>query len=131
MYLDASALVKLVIDERESVALRAFLGPEPSLAVSRIAGVELPRVAFRMGGEEAVRDADELLSGCLLLAYDRAVETTARRLGPPSLGTLDTIHLASMLQLGAALGLAVVYDQRLARAARALSLRVESPGATW
>lgn len=42
--------------------------------------------------------------------------------------SLDAIHLASALQCGDALGHVVTYDARMAAAARALGLRIVSPG---
>jgi predicted nucleic acid-binding protein len=49
------------------------------------------------------------------------------RVDPPLLRTLDAIHLASALEVGA--DEMIVYDRRLADAARANGLTVTSPGA--
>ena len=53
----------------------------------------------------------------------------AARLEPPALRTLDAVHLASALELGADLEAFVTYDARLAAAARGAGLTVVSPGA--
>lgn len=125
--------MKLVANEAESPALREHLGPEPRLVASRIAAVELPRAAFRAGGPGGVADADDLLRRCVLVPYDEGIERVARQLGPAELGTLDAIHLASMLELAnlSDLNHAIVYDRRLARAAEAYSVRVVAPGAGY
>lgn len=51
----------------------------------------------------------------------------AATVGPSSLRTLDAIHLATALGLGAELDAFVTYDNRLAEAARSLGLPVVSP----
>jgi uncharacterized protein with PIN domain len=42
---DSSALVKLIIDEAETEAVRAYLAPAKSLITSRVATVEVTRAA--------------------------------------------------------------------------------------
>lgn len=96
------------------------------MSTSRLAAVEVPRAARRAGG--AAADVEGLLRRCLLVPFDRGVEESARFLAPAELRSLDAIHLASMLRMGDALAAALVYDRRLAAAARAEGIRVEAPG---
>jgi len=57
------------------------------------------------------------------------VGIAAATIGPPTLRTLDAIHLASAAALGTDLESFVTYDRRLAESARAIGVPVASPGA--
>ena len=63
----------------------------------------------------------------MLLELTDELLTAAGMLEPPTLRTLDAIHLASALRLGAQLDVLITYDQRMASAAAALGLPVEAP----
>jgi predicted nucleic acid-binding protein len=127
VYMDASALVKLVLDEPGHVDLRAYLGQRRSRATSVISTVEVPRAVARAIGVEAAALAPHL-HGAIVLHLGADVAAAAARLGPVTLRSLDAIHLASALELGDDLDDFVTYDRRLADAARSLGLRVISPG---
>ena len=129
VYADSSALVKLVVRERWSTDLAVFLNGEADrLVSSALAEVEVTRgVRVAGGGPEAEEEALEMLEACSLVEIERGVIEDARRLAGPSLGTLDSIHAASAVRSGASV--LVTYDRQLGRAARALGLRVEAPGA--
>jgi len=125
-YLDASALVKLVMVERETAALRAFLVHHPSRFTNRVAVVEVARAVSR----QPVGDAPpvgEVVHGLEILELDEELAVRAAQVGPAGLRSLDAIHLASALTLGDELDAFVTYDARQADAARAAGLTVESP----
>ena len=128
VYLDASALVKLAVEEIESPALRSFLADHPQRTASEILAVEVPRALGRRLGAVA-RDALPVLETVVLQDLEPAIIERAARLEPSSLRTLDAIHLASALGMGADLEAFVTYDARLAAAARDAGLTVVSPGA--
>jgi predicted nucleic acid-binding protein len=130
VYLDASALVKLVLPEPESPALLDLIEGAELLVSSAVAGVEVPRAARRVGdGHEVVVDrAEEVIDGVELLWLDADIVSTASGLLPPNLRSLDAIHLASALSLRPHLGGFVAYDRRLLEAARAQRLPVLTPG---
>ena len=67
LYLDASALVKLVITEQESAALRIFIAGDPLLISSRIGAVELRRVAARQDEQPAEPQVDAVLANILVV----------------------------------------------------------------
>lgn len=69
----------------------------------------------------------DVLDGLTLVALDTAVLELAATLTSRAVRSLDAIHLASALTLGAREML--VYDQRLAAAAATSGIRVISPGA--
>jgi uncharacterized protein with PIN domain len=129
VYLDASALVKLVKTEPETTALRAALGNEPSLVTSRIGVVETARAATRAGDDAALNALHALVPTMDLIELDRTVARRVMEVGPPVVRTLDAIHIASAALLGDALDLLVAYDRRLLDAAASLGLPVASPGA--
>lgn len=125
LYLDTSAVVKLLLLERESMALRAYLG-DRGWASSALLRTELPRALDRVD-PSVVPQALDLLAHGNLLVIDTPVLDTATRLSPPSLRSLDAIHLASALELRDELTAFVAYDDRLLAAASALGMPVASP----
>ncbi len=128
VYLDSSALVKLVLPEAQTEALRAFLTAWPRKATSKISAVEVRRVARRgSAAPEVMRRAGELVASLHLIEVSDGVLETAARLDPLTLRSLDAIHLASALSLGEDLGAMAVYDLALADAARTAGLTVLAP----
>lgn len=128
VYLDSSAIVKLVVREEQSTSLRRFLRDHHVRVVSALARVEVPR-AVRAHGKETVARATEVL-GCMVhLAIDNPVLERAAALDASVLRSLDAIHVASALQLGEDLRVLVTYDDRMRAAAQAHGLQVEAPGA--
>jgi predicted nucleic acid-binding protein len=125
-YLDSSAIVKLITAERETEALRSFLRPYPHLVSSILAQVEVTR-ASRLYGPEAARQAESLLHALSKIDLTPEVTDIAGRLQPPALRSLDAIHLATAVLLGASLAVVVTYDGRMASAAELSSIPVASP----
>jgi len=121
VYLDSSAIVKLVVREPESPALFEWLGPWPHRVSSVVARVEVFRALRRAGftGAPVRERAVNVLDRIGLLAVDRAVVDAATELEPAELRSLNAIHLATALSVGADLAGLVTYDERLAAAARA------------
>ena len=130
LYLDSSALVKLVLPEAETGALLEALSDWPERISSALAGIEVLRAARRAGAGDRVRErAEKVISGIGLVRVDEAVLGVAARLEPAELRTLDAIHLATALSAGDDLGAMVCYDARLARAATRLGVTMMAPGA--
>ena len=129
LYLDSSALVKLVLPEAETGALLGALSDWPERISSALAGVEVLRAVRRAGaGERARERAERVISGIGLVRVDGAVLSGAARLESPELRTLDAIHLATALYAGEDLGAMVCYDSRLAQAASNLGVATMAPG---
>jgi len=126
LYLDSSAIVKLVTPEPETKALRELLRSWPERVSSVLARVEVERVARRIGGR-AVRRARTALSRVALVELDDEVVQGAAVIEPTELRTLDAIHLATALSLGKDLGAMCAYDARLANAATATGAEVVAP----
>lgn len=129
LYLDASALVKLVVPEAETRALLDSLAAWPDRVSSEVAGVEVLRAVRRATADPEVEQrAEEVLAGVHLLKVDEEILSRAARLEPRALRSLDAVHLASALSLGDDLGAIAVYDGALAAAAGACGLQVVAPG---
>lgn len=128
VYLDSSALVKLVVLEPESAALREVLKGHAARLSSGLAEVEVPRALRRAGyGAAEQRRAGELLARIALVDVDRAILRAAAAIAPSNLRSLDAIHLATALSLGQDLAGIITYDQRLAEAAIGADLEVWAP----
>ncbi len=125
---DSSALTKLVVREPETAPLRAWLAAreEAAWSASSLTRVEVVRAVARSQAT-AVPTARRLLAGMDLVPITRDLLETAADLRPPSLRSLDALHLATALSLGSALDSLVVYDERLAQAATDAGLPVVAP----
>lgn len=126
VYLDSSALVKLVVVELESSALRRYLVDQPDRASCVIARVEVLR-AVRGHGSAVVTRARRLLQRLNLVPIDDELLEAAASLDPRVLRSLDAIHLAAAQLFGEELTVVVTYDRRMAAAAGLLDLRVAAP----
>ncbi|HEY4976114.1 MAG TPA: type II toxin-antitoxin system VapC family toxin [Gaiellaceae bacterium] len=126
VYIDSSALVKLVVPEPESDALRAELAGWDRHVSSALARVEVVRACARVD-EKAGRIAEQVVGALDLIALDERVLEEAALLRPVELRSFDSIHLASALLLGDALGVALVYDERLLEAMQATGMPVAAP----
>lgn len=126
VYLDASALAKLILVEAESAALRSFLRSHPQRFTNRVAEVEVARAVRRLPASEGAPIADAF-DGTEVIELDAALAARAGAVEPAALRALDAIHLASAMSMGGELDAFVTYDARQADAARARGLTVESP----
>ena len=133
-YADASALVKLVRDEPESDALRAFLA-DADLVSCELVLTEVPRAIrravardLRLPLDVLIDRAGQALEAVALVPLERALLLAAGALAEPALRALDALHVAAAVDLGSIDGF-VSYDERQAAAARLVGLRTVSPGA--
>jgi predicted nucleic acid-binding protein len=129
VYLDSSALVKLVIVEPESGALRRYLRARPRRASCALARVEVAR-AVRSHGPEAITRARRLLRRLDLVRLDDELLDNAAAIDTGVLRSLDAIHLAAARTLGDQLRAVVTYDERMASAAGLLGVTVDAPAGT-
>jgi predicted nucleic acid-binding protein len=127
IYLDTSAVLKLVLPEAETPALELWLTERIGLpkVSSRLLRIELLRTVRRYAPTRAER-AHVVLSGIALASIDDAA-SAAETLGDPLLRSLDAIHLATALAMQSTLSALVTYDKRLASAASAAGLPVAAP----
>ena len=125
-YFDSSALVKLVVHEPESAALRAYMRRRTARASCALARVEVLR-AVRHHGPTAATRALQVVERIELVRLDDGLLDAAARLPVERLRSLDAIHLAAAQRLGRDLSVLVSYDERMLAAARHLGIPVASP----
>lgn len=128
MYLDASALLKLYIEEPESPQCRALVRRRAEASTARIAFVEVRRrLALEFNGSELAsaraefeRDWEDLQ----IIEVDEAVcERSAAITEVTGIRTLDAIHLGAAEPLRGSVPF-LTYDRRQAAAARDLGWTV-------
>lgn len=132
IYLDSTAIVKLIREETETVALAAWLGARQNqpLVASVLVDVEVPR-ALRRSQPAALGAVAGFLARLHRIELDESVRATAAAYAQPQLRSLDAIHLATadgLVASGRAMHAFVTYDKRLFAAAAALGLPTAAPG---
>jgi predicted nucleic acid-binding protein len=125
LYLDTSAFLKLLVDEEHSSDLRAALAQD-NVWSSSLLDVEAHRAGRRLGLPANVV-TDHLDAVTIFMPGERTF-AAARDIGPETLRTLDALHLAAALELGADLDAVVTYDRRLAAGCIAAGCIVQAPG---
>lgn len=127
-YLDASALIKLVVEEPESRALRQYLDSlrGDTLFTAALTRTELIRAARRID-PHAVTVARRLLGGLATVSLTTAILDAAANLEPPLLRSLDAIHLAAAQCAGSDLRAVLTYDARMSDGAKSLAIPVVAP----
>lgn len=126
IYLDSSAIVKLVVAEPQSSALRRYLRRKRPLISSALARTEVLRAVLGEGERGNARARVVLARLDLVRVNDRVLDAAGELL-PAELRSLDAIHLATARQLGSDLGHVVTYDERMLHAARRLGLATATP----
>lgn len=147
IYLDTSALVKLVVREEESQALIDWINDVTDDAsiealtgsarptrgdccTSQIGVIELLRAALRLGDEgDAVTAARRLLAKLDILLMTPQISELAQTVPSTDLRTLDALHLSTVLANQPIVTTVCAYDHRLIAACHEHGLAVVSPGA--
>ncbi|ATG51022.1 VapC toxin family PIN domain ribonuclease [Brachybacterium vulturis] len=128
VYLDTSAVLKILIDEPGGRAMRAaFTGWQlngDDLVSSFLLHTEM-HCAARRRDIVAADVIDMVLGGIGLIDIDRAFLLAAAE-GPHRLRSADAIHLATALAVEAEV--LVTYDRELAEAAEREGLLASAPG---
>lgn len=130
IYLDSAAVVKLVHSEAESQALRQWLDERIDLPWTSSVLVEVE--AFRVLARHtpgAIARLPTVLDQIDLVEPDAGTRILAQTVQPATVRSLDAIHLATAIRLGARLTTLITYDKRLADATRDAGLTVDMPGA--
>lgn len=130
LYLDTSALVKLIRREPESDALADWLdtqAPAPWVS-STLIEAELPRAVRRLDSALLVH-VPAIISRVARYDIDEVVRAAAAGYPDSALRSMDAIHLATAHAVfGATLTAFIAYDERLLAAAAALRLPTAAPG---
>ncbi len=130
LYLDTSALVKLIRIEPESKALTEWLDARTEMRwiASTLTEIELPR-AIRAVAPEGLPAVPSVLAILDRFEMDTVVRSTAATYTDPGLRSLDAIHLATAQIAASAAPLAalVTYDSRLRAAAERQGITTAAP----
>lgn len=134
IYLDSSAMVKLIVPEPESLALIEWLRGQTGddVVTSTLSEVEVPR-AVRRNAPRALGLVSGMLTRVGRFEIDAPVRATAGAYVDPHLRSLEAVHLATAENLvasGKRVIAFVTYDKRLAAAAGDAGLNVVAPGAS-
>jgi predicted nucleic acid-binding protein len=130
IYLDSSALIKLVRPEQETAALERFLhthSRRPHVASELVVTEVLRSLIRQQAPKEQFETAHELLGQLTLLPVSRRVLEHAAVIPHQSLRSLDAVHVASAQRLRSALLALVTYDERMIMAAVTAKVPSESP----
>lgn len=118
LYLDSSAIVKLIVEEEHSNALVQTVAGR-GLVSSELALAEVPRaiqrvtVGRRAEPQRALRlGVEKVLSAMALVPLDRRLLVHAGSFNVATLRTLDAIHIASALAVMEDIEAFISYDQR-------------------
>jgi uncharacterized protein len=124
-YVDSSALVKLVLDERDAAPMRRWYVEADRVVTSHVGAIETRRAVARK--VVVPGHVDMVLRSVSIVLLSPAIGLLAASLAPAGLRTLDAIHLATALEIGPELEAFVTYDERLAAAAHEAGLPVVQP----
>jgi predicted nucleic acid-binding protein len=135
IYLDSAAAVKLIHAEADSAALRDFLDERSNIewVSSSLVEIETYRALVRATGPAdmpaVINQFQALLDLIVRIEIDSGIRILAQTVSPPTVRSLDAIHLATGLSLRdqGRLTTFVTYDKRLAEAASTASLTVNMP----
>jgi predicted nucleic acid-binding protein len=125
VYLDASAFVKLVVPEPETSKLIAALDGVVRVVASEILEVEALRASRRAGTD--ITAVHARLAALRFLPLTNEIRSVAGQIDPPSVRSLDAIHIATALSVRERLAGLFTYDERMSDAARDVGLDVYAP----
>jgi predicted nucleic acid-binding protein len=132
-YLDSSVILRIVFDERDSLAEWSAIDQAVTSVLARVECLRvLDRERLRLGlpDDEIVRRAEAVaavMAGSTILDMSPPILERAAQPFPTTLGTLDALHLASALlyrQSEAPALVLATHDLDLGRAGRASGLPV-------
>lgn len=126
VYLDTSVLGRVLLNEPDTPAIRRELDRFERHISSRLLSVELHRLGLR---ENMLTYVADLLSGKVLIPLNEEILAAAETIAPPTVATLDAIHLATAVSLSNAgkLDALMTYDRQLTTGAREHGLEVLAP----
>ena len=125
-YAESSALLKLLIVEKESVALSDFI--DFTIKSSVLTRVEVIRTLHKIAPEK-ITDAQIILDGIDSTPVNSAILTVAENFSPSiTLKSLDALHIATVIFLDKSVEGVITYDKAMIKNAKELGIKVASPG---
>lgn len=129
LYVDTSALIKREVPEAESDSVENALADVANRGVLVVASALAWLEAWRSLQRQNLRDigsrTESMFAGVAQFPLDDPVLRYARTVGGSHLRSLDAIHLASAIMVGA--DSMMTYDDRLGEAAESLGMAVLNP----
>ena len=125
-YIDSSAILKLLIFEKESTVLAQFLDvPVKTSAISR---VEVIRSLNRISPEK-IAEGQAALYRFEMIPVSSSILSLAENFPAViTLKSLDAIHVASVVFLNKTIRGLITYDKAMIKNAKELGIKVVSPG---
>lgn len=125
-YLDSSAVLKLLIDEKESVVLTGFI--DFQVTSSALTRVEVIRTLHKIAPEK-IEEAKVILKGFDVIPINGAVLNIAESFDSSNtLRSLDALHVATVLFLEKTVNGLISYDKDMIVNAKQLGIETISPG---
>ena len=125
-YADSSAILKLLILEKESADLTDFI--DFTIKSSVLTRVEVIRVLYKIAPEKIDR-AQIILAGIDLTPLNPAILSMAENFAPAiTLKSLDALHVATAIFLDKSVEGVITYDKAIIKNAKELGIKVASPG---
>ena len=126
LYLDTSAVGRILLGEPDASAILRELGRFDQHVSSRLLRVELRRLALR---HDLLAPAEELLGAVAIVPLAEELLGAAETVTPATLATLDALHLVTAVHLAedGFLDTVLTYDARLADGAARHGLTVLAP----
>ena len=125
-YIDSSAILKLLIFEKESTTLAQFLDvPVKTSAISR---VEVIRSLNRISPEK-IAEGQAALYRFEMIPVSSSILSLAENFPAViTLKSLDAIHVATVVFLNKTIRGLITYDKAMIKNAKELGIKVVSPG---
>ena len=125
-YIDGSAILKLLISEKESIALAEFL--DAPVKTSEISRVEVIRSLNRISPEK-IADGQAALSRFEMIPVNSSILILAENFPTAiTLKSLDALHFATVVFLNKTISGLITYDKAMIKNAKLLGIKVVSPG---
>ena len=125
-YADSSAILKLLIVEKESATLIDFI--DFTMQSSVLTRIEITRTLHKIAPEK-ITDAQIILKGIDLTPINPAILSMAENFAPLiTLKSLDALHFATVIFLDSSVEGVITYDKQMIKNAKELGIKVVSPG---
>ena len=125
-YLDSSAILKTIFDEKERPELLHLLSTRSTS--SRVSRIEVRRTIARLAPTKVI-EANRELERINFMPISDAILMVAENFAPEiTLRTLDAIHVATVMSLEGTIEGLITYDKQMVRNAQLLGIKVLSPG---
>ena len=125
-YLDSSAILKTIFDEKERPELLRLLTSQSTS--SRLSRVEVRRTVARLAPAN-VSEVNHELEKINFLPISNAILLAAENFSSGiTLRALDAIHVATVMSLEGSIEGLITYDKQMVTNAQLLGIKVISPG---